>query len=978
MPPTTRSNSLKALQTRLKSLQEMFNDICRFLDTLDEETIATRVTVRLEKLEELWEKVNEAIIDIEMHDDYTAEDDTYSRQRSDFSNRYYEAKSMLLEKVKDLECGSGMNATTQGLDVTQQSTIEHVRLPQIKLQTLDGNIDEWLSFRDLYLLLIHHKTDLLEVEKFNYLKGCLAGEAKALVDPLAITRGNYQVAWETLMKRYNDSKLLIRRQIQALFRMPTLVEESGAELQALLEHFERAIHTLDQLVEPAEYKDLLLLDILGSRLDPATRRGWEEYSASKDQDTIKDMVDFLQRRIRVLDSLPPKGTGARVEVAQPPRRRQPLALTNYNAVQTAGLRCVACSDMHLLYKCPQFRRMTISTRDRLLRSHSLCRNCFKRGHQAVDCLSRFVCRVCKGKHHTLVCFREENSQGNNAAEGSPVKSRESSRSSSPKEVSAVLAASTSNTASYCASSVLLATAIVLLEDDNGTVVPARALLDSGSECNFMTEGLNQRLKCKRRQADVAVSGIGQETTRVKHTVSATVRSRFGNYTCKMDFILLPRVTANLPTKNVVLMTWKIPKVLDLADPAFTESKSVDIILGIQHFFTFFKNGNEIHLGAELPSLTRSVFGWVVTETVGKQNASPRITCNSATSIDLDALMNRFWACEEVEKSTNYSPEEQRCEDLYKKSVKRERNGRYTVSLPKIEDVLERMGESRDIAFRRLQALERRLQNDPAMRLQYNDFMQEYLRLGHMRKVDMDNVDKVKRYFLPHHPVIKATSTTTKLRVVFDASCKTGTGISLNDSLMVGPVIQEDLRNLIIRCRTRQIMLVADVEKMFRQINMNTTDVPLQSILWRTDPSQEVDVYELTTVTYGTKPAPFLATRTLKQLAENERSEFSLAADSLIQDVYMDDIIAGVDNVNMGSELRNQLDSLLQKGGFRLRKWASNCPQVLEGVPPENLALSTTEVQLDPDPAVRTLGLIWIPGLEFQFKIPPVDIREELN
>ncbi|XP_055615166.1 uncharacterized protein LOC129761468 [Toxorhynchites rutilus septentrionalis] len=433
MPSTTRSYSLKALQTRLRSLQEMFNDICNFLDTLDEETISTRVTVRLEKLEELWEKINEAIIDIEMHDDYITEDETYSKQRSDFGNRYYEVESILLEKVKELDGVSGTNASIQGFDVTQKSIIDHVRLPQIKLQTFDGNIDEWLSFRDLYQSLIHNKSDLPEVEKLHYLKGCLVGEAKALVDPLAITKGNYQVAWEALKKRYNDSKLLKRRQIQTLFEMPTLGKESDIQLQSLLEIFERVIHNMDQLVEPAEYKDLLLLDILGSRLDPVTRRGWEEYSATKEQDTIKDMVDFLQRRIRVLSSLPSRATEIRIETVRPPKREQPFTQTIYNPRKTIELRCVVCSDRHLLHQCPKFKRMTVSALDELLRNHSLCRNCFKRGHKAVDCSSPFVSRICRRKHHTLICFRE---------------TRRASPTFSPKEASANPIPSTSNTTSY--------------------------------------------------------------------------------------------------------------------------------------------------------------------------------------------------------------------------------------------------------------------------------------------------------------------------------------------------------------------------------------------------------------------------------------------------------------------------------------------------------------------------------------------------
>ncbi|XP_058840870.1 uncharacterized protein LOC131696341 [Topomyia yanbarensis] len=257
MPPTTSSSAkkspaLRTLQTKLRSYQNVFRDICRSADSLGVETTASQVTVRLEKLEELWEKVNDVILDIETHEDFEAEDDAYAEQQSEFGNRYYQVKSVLLDKIKELEDPAVLNASIRGLDMTQQPTIEHVRLPQIKLQTFDGNIDEWLSFRDLYTSLIHWKADLPDVEKFHYLKGCLSGEAKALIDPLSITRANYQVAWETLTKRYNDSKLLKRRQIQALFMLPTLVKESANELQSLLEGFERVVQTLDQLVQPAD------------------------------------------------------------------------------------------------------------------------------------------------------------------------------------------------------------------------------------------------------------------------------------------------------------------------------------------------------------------------------------------------------------------------------------------------------------------------------------------------------------------------------------------------------------------------------------------------------------------------------------------------------------------------------------------------------------------------------------------------------
>lgn len=294
------------------------------------------------------------------------------------------------------------------------------------------------------------------------------------------------------------------------------------------------------------------------------------------------------------------------------------------------------------------------------------------------------------------------------------------------------------------------------------------------------------------------------------------------------------------------------------------------------------------------------------------------------------------------------------------------DGRYVVALPKDENVVTRLGESRVIAIRRLLATERRLSRDADLRKQYHSFMEEYLQLGHMRKIQDTSV---RRCYLPHHPVVKEASTTTKVRVVFDASCKTSTGISLNDALFAGPIVQEDLREIILRCRIRQIMLVSDAEKMFRQIVVCPEDCRLPSIVWRFSHVHPIDTYELSTVTYGTKSAPLLATRVLKQLADDEGKRFPLAAKAVNEDVYMDDVITGADTVESVMRLRSELDQMLTSGGFRLRKWASNCSTVLEGIPAENLAIQDRDgIDLDPDPSVSTLGLIWIPKTDqFKFK-----------
>ncbi|XP_058816128.1 uncharacterized protein LOC131679415 [Topomyia yanbarensis] len=973
MPPTASSAakkgaSLKALTTRLKDVQSSFNDIWQFVENCTEETTITDAEIRLQKLDELWERFGDILVEIKCHDDFPADGDGYEKERKEFSDYYYRAKSFLVDRVKERQEHSVLEQSIRVGETSMHGTLDHVRLPQIKLQTFNGDIDEWLSFRDLFTSLIHWKSDLPEVEKFHYLKGCLQGEPKSLIDPLQITKANYPIAWEMLLKRYNNSKLLRKRQVESLFKLPSLSKESASELHMLLESFERAVQTLDQAVQPGDYKDLLLISLLTARLDPVTRRGWEECSSSKEVDTLKDLTDFLHRRVQVLESLPPRSVDNRgTQQSQvPSKQKPPVVKTSYSTAQSSGGRCVACTANHLLYQCGAFQRMSVSDREALLRTHSLCRNCFRQGHQAKDCQSKFSCRNCKGRHHTMVCFKREKE---NNAKGAKIANGENASTSKEPQAPESL-------------QVLLATAVVVIEDDDGRHFPARALLDSGSESNFVTERLSQRLKVGRQKVEISVLGIGQTATKVKQRILTTIRSRVSDFSREMSFLVLPKVTVNLPTATINAAGWAIPNGIKLADPSFCVSKGVDMVLGIEAFFDFFVTGRKILLGEQMPALNESVFGWVVCGGLSNPTQSLKINCNVSTSDSLEALVERFWDCEGIESTVNYSPDEARCEALFAQTVQRGADGRYTVSLPKDEAILARMGDSRDIAFRRLLGTERRLARDAGLREQYVSFMEEYHRLGHMRRVEATASDPVRRCYLPHDPVVKEASTTTKVRVVFDASCNTSSGISLNDVLLVGPVIQEDLRSIILRCRTKQIMLVADVEKMFRQVLISPEERPLQCILWRSSPTAEVSTYELNTVTYGTKPAPFLATRTLQQLATDEEYRFPLAARAVIKDTYMDDVITGSNDVNEAMQLRIQLNELLDSGGFRLRKWASNSTQVLEGISNDDLAIRDTKgISLDPDPSVKTLGLTWIPNTDvfrFQFNIPPPDETDALS
>jgi hypothetical protein len=201
-------------------------------------------------------------------------------------------------------------------------------------------------------------------------------------------------------------------------------------------------------------------------------------------------------------------------------------------------------------------------------------------------------------------------------------------------------------------------------------------------------------------------------------------------------------------------------------------------------------------------------------------------------------------------------------------------------------------------------------------------MKEYEDLGYMEPVNSQE-GKNTCYFLPHRPVFKETSSTTKTRVVFDGGAKSSNGLSLNDILQVGPTVQEGLYSIVLRFRTHQLCFTADIATMYHQIVIHPQDRDIQRILWRYSSEDPIQDYRLITVTYGTYSAPFLATRCLKKLADDSQDKYPKALDVLSNDFYVDDLLSGTSTVKEAIKLQQEISSLLQTAGFTLIKRASS-------------------------------------------------------
>lgn len=121
--------------------------------------------------------------------------------------------------------------------------------------------------------------------------------------------------------------------------------------------------------------------------------------------------------------------------------------------------------------------------------------------------------------------------------------------------------------------------------------------------------------------------------------------------------------------------------------------------------------------------------------------------------------------------------------------------------------------------------------------------------------------------------------------------------------------------------------------------------------------------------YGTASAPFLALRVLKQLIQDEGDAFPLAVPILQDHIYVDDVLFGAEDIPLlrESQTRDQLCSLLDRGKFKLRKWASNQSILLDNLPSDDHGLACDKM-LHPEDRLSVLGIIWSPTLDvFQFR-----------
>lgn len=930
------------------------------------------VETRLKSIEQYWETFknthNELIrctpkerrIDMPYftNEDYFIYEDLYLCIQADLLDLL-----STLSGSRSMEIG---NSSTSSTGVNNDSS--PVKLPQIHLPKFTGIYEEWTTFQDLFVSLVHNNNSLSKVQKLHYLKSSTGAEAEVLLKHIQVTEANYEQAWEVLKTRYGNKRMIVNSLLKKMFSQRRLFSQTANQLKCLLDTTNQCLNDLKNQNISTDSWDPIIIFLITQKLDPESHRSWEEHAYkdnSQELPTWNDLANFLQSKFRTLELITPP-VQSREKILKP--KEYTVHLTTEAANKNRS--CLLCNDTHTLSHCKGFTKMEPTERSQFVRDKKLCYNCLAPRHSAKKCRLQMLCRVCHKRHHTLL--HQSGNLTSDTSKQVDVEAHHIQIEGDCKNVASsnVVYASHHVTST---STALLATALVPIKGETGCTTMLRALVDNGSQATLITERAAQILNLKKIHVEGKITGVGSTTTAIKYATEIKILSRYDEtINMKIKAYIMPtRLTSQLPSMTISTSNWSHLKNLDLADPSFNQPGRIDMLLGVDVCAQIMK-GEYIKGPPGTPSAQNTSLGWILYGLVQDQRKRDEITIMHQ-EVDLDNMLKLMWELQTNEKQA-LTEEERRCEEIYKNTYVRNEEGRYVVKLPtKTEKLLSIEGQTRDIALRRLKYIERSFEKNHKLKAEYTSVMEEYLEMNHMEEV-AENEMNLPAVYLPHHAVIKEEKETTKVRIVFDASAKGKNKVSLNDELMVGPQLQEDMRNIVMRWRMKKICFVADVQKMYRNILVAKEDTNYQRILWRKEANQPIKDYRLLRVTFGTACAPYLAVKTLLQIAEDEGEDKPNAVRTIKEDFYMDDLMSGSDTLQEAIHTAKDVECILRKGGFNLQKWCSNDVEFLRQFDPSNRS-SRVRLDIKIDGTIQTLGLSWNIGrdtLQYKFNLPDID------
>ena len=753
--------------------------------------------------------------------------------------------------------------TTVGTTYIGPHSSDRVKLPKISLPHFKGNLMRWTPFWDSFNSAVHQNPHLSRIDKFNYLRSLLEGTAYDAVAGLALSDANYEEAIEILRRRFGNKQLIIAKHMDSLLNASAITSDHHLrDLRHLYDLSESNVRSLRTLgVEPDSY-GAMLTSVLLSKLPPELRLIVNRQTPSDELD-LTNLLELFEKELTVRERAN----------SQPTRRSHSSTSTPAMVATVSGSipMCVYCQQNHSPTDCVKVS--DVESRKRALRNNGRCFNCLRKNHLSRNCRSSSKCATCQGRHHASICDRR--SQVRN------VPSIASSSDLNPTAHSFAPATTTTTTSTAVCSSgnaVLLQTARTIIYNPTSPkqVLEVRLLLDTGSQRSYLTERamkLLHLIPSGSQVLSIAAFGANREQTKVCPIVSVGVCLK-GYADTSLSLYVVPMICKPLSCQPITasIETNKRLASLDLADSAEGESPlPVDVLIGCDYYWELVTG--QISRGKGGPTAIQTKLGWVLcgpapflSSLVHSCVATTHLLRVDSQPFESEQLVEQLRSFLELE-SLGIHEEERTLYDEFSDSVTFQ-EGRYTVLLP-WKEFHKPLTDNYQLCVKRLNGLLKRLRSNPEILKQYDATIREQLKNEIIEPVSPEEKTTSAVHYLPHHGVVRADKTTTKLRIVYDASAKTS-GPSLNECLYKGPKFHQLVFDILIRFRAYKCALIADVEKAFLMISVDEKDRDVLRFIWVDDVTKEkpeLRTFRFARVVFGVSASPFLLNATVRHHLE---------------------------------------------------------------------------------------------------------------
>ena len=815
----------------------------------------------------------------------------------------------------------------------QSARLQTVRLPKLELSHFSGAVTEWTTWWETFKATVDD-SELAEVTKFSYLQSLLEGEAASVIKGLTLSSAHYRVACDLLQERFGRRELIIFSHIQKLMHLETEGKNSLVKLKNLQDQVLIHVRSLEALGIDGSTFGIFLTPLVLSRLPSDVRMEWARKGEGHEGD-LKFLLDFLkeeiQRRERA-DSFKVSDVKTSVSSETKGKRTVPTA----SALVSSSSSCGVCKGYHMTAKCHKLLKMSLPERVETVRSAYLCYRCLSPDHIMRRCKSSVTCPDCGGQYNKLLCYCKEMNVQNTAADRPAVKRN--------MDVHQVGVAQGGERSARKTKAILQVAKVTVRGPKESHRV--HILFDSGSDKSYISQNLVRKLGLKPDGTvyhRYAVFGGGRSAESLRNVY------KFG-ITC-VDMSCLTLTGIEVPTICAPLSRPHIPKSImqKFSDLPLAECDHgevhVDVLIGLDYYWDIVMD-EIVRVPGHNAVAQRSLVGYILSGQVLTEGSKGQSTMTSHQLYCLndvsDKELRQFWDLDVIGISA-------KDDKLVEDPVLTEFNervefidGRYCVNLPWKKGMKTQLLSNEKAARIRLGSLCRKLERDLSLQEGYNAALNDMEAASVIEEVAMDSEPVGPVFYLPHRPVVRESSTSTRIRPVFDASAKAENGISLNDCLETGPSLIPNITEILIRFRRWRYALTSDISKAFLQIALKSEEKDVHRFLWDVNGSKRTMRFRR--VTFGVKSSPFLLNATIRYHLRNFES--SNVVRELVENLYVDDWLSGADYPQEITDMYLEAQNIMSKAGMKLAKWSSNS-RVISDL-----------VDVNYENSVKVLGTMW--------------------